>query len=347
MTMLQLRLNFDLQWELMLNPRAENNPYVHVYLSTHFADTPQVLKLGSARGTRTVQLDYALNQLAPGLSSDNGAASLLLLANCDLNFDFFVLTQNDSEEAVCNPAGCIIVPLREVAWPAAVGADPREKPPMLRADVHLYMVEDPALQSKGSLLLRPAAGGEAAPTITLAGQPLIASMLSAEAFRHAQQRHEKALAVCQSMTDMCKELFGYLRPTLPTVANINSDIWCSRAGNLPPLAYTIDLVRPRISEAFYLRCMDVVLRRSGKEPRQVLALLMDERRQDAETMGALCGQMMCTYVIHTTYRRDFVWTYDSRIKQYDQLATEAFGDISVEHGAGYVLVYMRAVGVIV
>lgn len=324
-----LVLRANLKWDIYLDAKQERKPFLHFYLSTNYS--PQVHEVyldDAASGSMKLVLKFDPTEKL------NTATAKELLQGCDLNVDTYVHTVNQYKEPITNPAGSSIIPLHEIV--TLLG--PHTSGGSLTSPVILFMVHDDKKRVKGQLTLESITlsqtTGQVAPVVSLRGVALTERDVKNAAIQAIIERNEKMQHICGRYIESTEVIYEGVDPTIESVSNINSAIWVSRAGIFPPIAYTLDVVRPKISEAFYLNCLDIVLRRLDMHFASVLKLDLINSQKDIKLMGSLAGQLLCCYISHCTYRTDFVIAYNRDTKKFEYVPTENFGDVSVDRGAG-------------
>lgn len=320
-----LTLRFLFEWNVNLDPSQESRPFADFYLSTNHSTDMHRIQLETAAGKQKMRLDFSgpvLKEIAP----------VKLLQGCNLNIDMYVHTFNAYEEAISNPAGSVVIPLYELASslsPTAQGEGSVQKP------LVFYMVHDEAYKySKGSVTLARPPGFGSPMFMMLRGKQITPQDVRQVSIKALIERAEKNQHICARYIEASEVLYENVEPTMETVANINSAIWVSRAGIFPPVFYTVDVVKPVITEAFYQNCLEIVLTRFKMTRQQLLALdITGKNRQDILKMGSFAGQFLCAYIAHVIYRTDYVIAYDAKANEFTKILTENFGDVSVDMGA--------------
>ena len=114
-------------------------------------------------------------------------------------------------------------------------------------------------------------------------------------------------------------------------------MWRNRAGDVPAVAFTLDVHEPKITREFYLQCARIARRRMRLSSDELLALDIESPRarpEDIRKFASFAGNVLCAYVGHTTYRTDFVMAWDKVTRTFEKILTENFGDMSVDEGSG-------------
>jgi hypothetical protein len=337
-TVPDITIRFVFKWKLLLAPEENGEhggPYVHFHLSTNFSTDIHEVELEQAAGQMNMSLGFS--------SSSRNAADVNLLRNlnadqllamCDLNVKFFSRTENNYREAVGNPAGSCIVPLHALHDALYEGRDG-----LVEKDITLHMIHVPRQKSKGTAQFRSVnlpVGGKVAP-ISLRGQPAVPSLKFFK--KRVQTEIDRAMhmsSVNALFIEATEALYERINPTLKTVARINSAIWVSSAGVFPPIAYCVDVVQPHIPVSFFENCLHVVLERNRLTgiPKEWNITGDRVNPEHVLIMENLCGQLLCSYVIHCVYRSDFVYVFDPQKKKFEKVGVEDFGDVSVDRGRG-------------
>jgi hypothetical protein len=324
----------NLKWQLFLDAKQERRPFLHFYLSTNYSAQVHEIDLGdSESGSMKMVLKFEPTEKL------KSATAKEILQGCDLNADVYVHTKNQYKEPVTNPAGSVIMPMHEIV--AQLG--PHTSGGVISAPVVLFMVHDDVKRIKGQLtlesLILSQATGQVAPVVTLRGMPITERDLKNAAIQMIVERNEKMQHICGRFIESTEVLYDGVDPTIESVSNINSAIWVSRAGIFPPIAYTLDVVKPVITEEFYQNCLDIVLGRAVMTREQLASLDVAGNSKDINTMGSIAGQLLCVYVAHCTYRTDFAIAYNRETRKFEHIPTENFGDMSVDGGAGTALFF--------
>ena len=322
----RLKLQFSFTWKLVLDPARESEPLAHFYISTIYSKQVQVVKLERSSGSTDVYLDLPFDRATKRRISPEE-----LTKSCRLNVDFYVHTANNDEECVSNPAGCVMVPLFELLTsPGGVVNSP----------VYLYMVHHRDRSVKGAVTIAPLAPlpGLTRPPVMVSFDGALLPTPSRELVQACVERLKRNNYIALRCIDACDEIYGAetgFEPTMPTVKRINSSIWTSRAGSISPMFYTVDLVDPEIDARYFVNAAEIVRRRMRLRVSDLMRLDMKQpSAAELRTFGSFVGQFMCLYVVHCTYRSDFIHAYDSRLKTFVMVMTENFGDVSVDKGAG-------------
>jgi DNA-binding transcriptional regulator YdaS (Cro superfamily) len=312
-------LRLLLQWDLRLDPQNERRPFAHLFLSTLYALQVHQVELEQAKGQMKLSLTFSSETLRKVTPED-------LVANCDLNIHLFARTFNNYEEAVQNPAGNIIVALHELVHTERTGSDKA-----VEKTVGLFMVSEPELNQKG--LMRIQHAGTGIPMIQLRDTPITNKHYVKALVQRSITRVQKIQAILSSYIQTTERLYERVRPTIRQVRNINSVIWNSSAMDYMPIAYTLDVVQPVITEAFFNNCLDIVLDRNKLTAENVRRWRItgeNPSKSDVIQMENICGQLLCAFVIHCSYRADFVYVYHSDSKTFEKRMVENFGDLMVD-----------------
>lgn len=324
-----LLLRFNFNWDMNLDPSQEHSPYAHFYLSTNYSDLQVVeIDLEQARGSRRLKLEFNSEAL-------KRTSAIKLLQGCNLNVDLYVWTKANYGEPVSNPAGSMIIPLHEIVSYLSPGSDGALAKPII-----LYMVHDEKYKySKGSVTLSRVDVGSSTkimlPFLRLNGNPISPQEVKQASIQGVIRRAEKNQHACAKFIEATEILYEGVDPTIDAVANINSAIWVSRAGVFPPVFFTLDVVKPVITERFYQNCLNIVLKRLKLSREDVLRLdISGDNKRHIATMGSIAGQILCCYIVHFTYRTDYAIVYDKETEEFIKILTENFGDVSVDKGAG-------------
>lgn len=324
-----IRLQFRCKWNVLLEPNSETDLRADFYLSTTFSQKVITVALGDGKGERNMILDFPLVR--------TDITQLDILKDCVLNIDFSVHTSNAYNECVPNPAGCVMIQLLEMLTSANSTVD---------SDVYLFMVHETSRKSKGSVSISPMPpiGGVGSSPVMLTHNgaffdPSIYRGASGDALlQHALAESKRRTYIAMRAINASDSIYGNeggLRPTMDTVRRVNSTIYVMRSGVTLPLFYTIDVVQPDISLSFLLNCIELVRRRMGIKESTLLGLDMKKPTVQAlKTFGSFVGQILCAYVIHCSYREDFVMAWDSLQKRFVKVLTENFGDVTVDKGSG-------------
>lgn len=300
-------VEFDFEWKLLLDPDHEHDPYVHFYLSTIFSSQVIEWKLPSATGNAHHRLEFRI------ASRNITVASFL--RGCALNLDFFVLTANNYREPVSNPGGSVLIHSHELSSHSS----------SVHKSIELYMIADVNQRSKGEVHLAQIA-------IAVRGVVVTEKDIDSAEIDRIAERRAKTQRICASYIEVTDTLYESVRPTMESVAAINSSTWVSRVETvLPPLAYVVDVVCPMITEEYYINCMDIVLRRMALTHAGVMKLdLSGTNPADVRILGSIVGQLLCCYPVHVSYRSDFVYVFDTLHHRFLKVMTENFGDMTVD-----------------
>jgi hypothetical protein len=326
-----LRLQIRFKWDLQLEPKSETDLSADFWLSTLFSHKVITVKeLRKASGETNLILQFPL--LTDFSPRD-------LLKDCVLNIDFTVHTSNAYNECVPNPAGCVMVSLLELLTA-------KNDDTATTADVYLFMVHEPQRKVKGSVTISPMApieGSASRPVMITHNGGFIDPLLysgdaGAALLRHAALEAKRRTYIAMRAISASDEIYGNdggLRPTMATVKRVNSTIYVMRAGVTLPLFFTTDVVEPEIGVDFLGNCMEIVRRRMRLKVSDLMALDLNRPTPHAlKTFGSFVGQVLCAYVIHCSYREDFVMSWDVLQKKFVKVLTENFGDVTVDKGCG-------------
>ena len=324
-----LRLQIRFKWNLHLEPKSETDLCADFYLSTIFSHhVISVPTLSKADGEKNLILEFPL--LRQFTQEE-------LLKDCVLNIDFSVHTSNAYNECVPNPAGCVMVSLLELLV---------AKDGVTTSDVYLFMVHEPPRKIKGSVVISaipPIKGSPSNPVMVTHNGGFIDPLLyegqaGTLLLKHALLEARRRTYVAMRAISASDEIYGSecgLRPTMPTVRRVNSTIYVMRAGVTLPLFFTMDVVEPEISIDFLVNCMELVRRRMRLKVSALLALDLNRPAPHVlKTFGSFVGQVLCAYVIHCSYREDFVMSWDAMAKKFVKVLTENFGDVTIDKGCG-------------
>lgn len=329
----QLRINLRFQWNLLLESSSESEPRADFFISTIYCPRVTRLMLEKASGEKNIQLVFDVrNTPEKAITHDE------LVENCVLNVDFVVHTAAKYDECVPNPAGGAMIPLYDIL---------AAKDGVVKADIHLFMVHDANRNVKGSVTIspmKPLAGmeGKSPVMITYGDAPFNVSSLTSgrqsllirNSIAEARQRSYITIRYINAADEIYGNEGG-LKPTLPTVRRVNSTIYVTRSGATLPLFYTVDIVQPEIDIKFLANQVEIVRRRMRLRHSDILAMDMRKPRPDVlKRFGSFVGQILCAYVVHCTYRDDFVMAWDVRMKKFIKVLTENFGDVTVDMGSG-------------
>lgn len=322
-----LRLQIRFKWDLHLEPKSETELSADFWLSTIFSHkVVTVPDLGTASGARNLILEFPLLR---------DPSQQELLKDCVLNIDFAVHTSNAYNECVPNPSGCVMVSLIELLTSNAT-----------TTDVYLFMVHEPQRKSKGTVTISPIApikGSVSNPVMITHNGGFIDPLLyggqsGLDLLKHTINEAKRRTYIAMRAISASDEIYGNdggLRPTMPTVRRVNSTIYVMRAGVTLPLFFTTDVVEPEIGIDFLVNCMEIVRRRMRLKVSALLALDLNRPTPHAlKTFGSFVGQVLCAYVIHCSYREDFVMSWDTLQKKFVKVLTENFGDVTVDKGCG-------------
>ena len=291
-------LRFTLAWDMQLDPVNEKRPFAHLFLSTVYAQQVHQVELEQAKGQMKLSLAFSSPTLRTISPTD-------LVNNCDLNIHLFARTFNNYQEAVQNPAGSLLIPLHEIVHALVVAGGDRalEKP------IELFMVHEVNLNTKGTIRITPATLQVSRvvpiPVLQLREEVITGKHYVKAAVQHSIDRVRKMQAITAHYIETTQHLYERVRPTIHQVRNINSVVWDSNAGSFPPIFYTMDVVEPVFTEAFFSNCLDIVMERSKLGAAQVNGWNVTGDRpnkEDVINMANLCGQVLCAYVIHCAYR---------------------------------------------
>jgi hypothetical protein len=317
----ELRLKrFD--WELKLHPTEESHPFVHIWLSTNVSTQVHTLELRNrAAGTssETAVLEFPLvTPCADEAQLDS------LLVGCSLCVMFFVYTHNSYREVVMNLAGVSALKLQ-----ALLDAADADAAAATKHLVVLYPVHDPRKNVKGWYRIGIERVDERGEHLISAEQYLV-QRPRRQSEREQQDRwRAQVQKVCAAYVQAIECNNERIEPTTESARYIESTIWEHSAGLCDPLAYTVDVCRPQISDAYLRNLVAIVLRRMQLTDEAALAL-----SDTSDELALLAGQVLCVPITHTVYRSDFVYVYDETIDKVEKTDVENFGDVSIDHGAG-------------
>jgi hypothetical protein len=321
-----LGLTFVLDWELMLDV-SESRPEMHMYISsTHTDDLPAIIKLGKAAGSTPVSHTV---QLKPNL---RGLPASVILEGINVNLDFQVRTVNDYNNPVPNPAGVVVIAGYELAE-----ANSRRG---VTKRVTFFQVYDEDRREKGTVtlrLLRPPGISSTVHMLTIDGVPITEREATQELAARVKQRSQRVRDILELYVQSTEMLLAGLTPTMASVSNIRSEMWRNRAGDVPAVAFTLDVREPIITREFYLQCARIARRRMRLTADELLALDIESARarpEDIRKFASFAGHVLCAYVGHSTYRSDFVMAWDKTLRAFEKVLTENFGDMSVDEGSG-------------
>lgn len=329
-----LKLQFDFKWKLILDNNRESVPEAHFYISTIYSSKVHVRDLGSSAGSKEISLQFVIDRPSREITHTE------LAQNCCLNVDFYVHTTNKFNECVSNPAGSVLIPLFELM---------STNNGVVEAPVYLYMVHNQDRNNKGRVAISPISPlpGFTRPPVMMSygGKAFdVAQVASPLQIKECLMTLKRNNYICLRAIDASDEIYGSengFKPTMPSVKKINSSIWISRAGSTAPLFFTLDLVDPAIEASYFLNAIEIIRRRMRLKESDLLRMNLNRpTATDLKTFGSFVGQLLCLYVIHCSYRDDFVNAYDSKLKAFIIVMTENFGDVSVDKGAGGALSFL-------
>jgi hypothetical protein len=331
-----LKLHFTLDWELLVAHPDEEISHVDIYVSTEFSKAFFTQELSEDSGSTRLSLSFPLVE-GKTLTIES------LLLGCNLNMDFFTKVYNTYHERVQNPAGSVVIPLHEIVCEGEMAAG-----------IDLYMVRRPEIRSKGQVHVGPlkvAGLSKPAPIVMFKDTPIVKAVhLNDELVKEAVQETAASRMDSLGYTEATEYMYELLKPTIEQVKNFQSAVYVTRAGIVSALLYTVDVVEPKASIEFFANMCEIVRRRMRLKTSELLAIDTNtlSSPEGAKRFSQFAGWVLelytnhCTYanpspppfVSHPTrYRLDFVWAFNQKKGKFENVATDCFGDVSVDKGA--------------
>lgn len=338
-----LHLELTLFIELYLDPQNETQqPYAHAYLSNHvstkvhlvrFQEEWELKRIAADRRTWEfkVKLDFPVefSKLArrklefyrgrPLAEEDEDVAlKHALIETTNLNLDVWSHITSNYGDQTSNKAGRFVVPLAY----GCVRSRLRTKADLLTMP-HVYQ---PNARTKGTyrVTFDAVALNETIP---------LSDSLDTEQLNQILERNKNRTEFVQHIVRLFikagQTLFNSIEETHPGMKNINSDVWTSRYGDFPALAYCMDVTKPDHEERYYINALNIVLARSRLSREQFAALNIRDKSH-ARILGSVCSQLLCLFTLHCAYRSDIAFIHDTLTKAFRKVGTEDFGDTDVD-----------------
>lgn len=366
----ELSLSFNLTIDLNLDRQHETDAYVHVYLSNHVTRHYHEIGLGKAASMTTLnaaavardvsRFELPLRDLSFDIVDDHLSRNLAdpptpgnaskdpfrhVWLSSYLNIDVFSMIKNAYGERCPQRAGCFRVCVAKLMYLLAA-RDAREAGPRtICGQVSMPHVFPEQYRIKGNYTISHS-GRYGLPNVMFGGQPIATSRMptaqeSANASALKNRTREAALARSQTYIDACRYMFDRIPPTWESVLRHDSNEYLSRNGLLPPLAYALDPTPTHITEQYYRNAIEIVMGRNRYARESMLQSLerfgqSKATADDLSSISIAASHMLCLYVVHCIYRRDFVYV-PARAKdgsiRYVEIDTEDFGDVEVDSGA--------------
>lgn len=316
-----LKLHFNLDWELLVAHPDEEISHVDIYVSTEFSKAFFTQELSADSGSTRLSLSFPLVE-GKNLTTES------LLLGCNLNMDFFTKVYNTYHERVQNPAGSVVIPLHEIVCEGEAVAG-----------IDLYMVRRPEIRSKGQVHVSPlkvAGLTKPAPIVMFKDTPIVKTVhLNDELVKEAVQETAASRMDSLGYTEATEYMYELLKPTIEQVKNFQSAVYVTRAGIVSALLYTVDVVEPKASIEFFANMCEIVRRRMRLKTSELLAIDTNalSSPEGAKRFSQFAGWVLELYTNHCTYRLDFVWAFNQKKGKFENVATDCFGDVSVDKGA--------------
>lgn len=316
-----LKLHFTLDWELLVAHPDEEISHVDIYVSTEFSKAFFTQELSEDSGSTRLSLSFPLVE-GKTLTIES------LLRGCNLNMDFFTKVYNTYHERVQNPAGSVVIPLHEIVCEGEMATG-----------IDLYMVRRPEIRSKGQVHVGPlkvAGLSKPAPIVMFKDTPIVKAVhLNDDLVKEAVQETAASRMDSLGYTEATEYMYELLKPTIEQVKNFQSAVYVTRAGIVSALLYTVDVVEPKASIEFFANMCEIVRRRMRLRTSELLAIDTNtlSSPEGAKRFSQFAGWVLELYTNHCTYRLDFVWAFNQKKGKFENVATDCFGDVSVDKGA--------------